>query len=186
MPLTPKQAGYNTVQVPTMSPQVRALWEQLQGQSQPGVSKGLDFLTKIAGGDPSQFEQMEAPAHRQFQGMIGNISSRFSGQGDLGARRSSGFQHEATSASQSLAEKLQADRMGFQKGAIDQLLNIYQNLMGNDPYQMQLQQKKKPSWYGYLSGGLPIAGATIGGIAGGPAGAVAGATIGSAAGNAFS
>lgn len=185
--ISPQKAGYNVVQTPRMSDSTRQIWEQLLGGAQPGVSSGLTQLSKLAGGDPSQFEALEAPAYRQFAGLQGSTASRFSGMGQ-GARHSSGFQNTMENQSTDLAERLQSQRMGLQQGAIDQLLSIYGNLMQNDPYEMMLMQQKqrKPSkWQQLLGGSLPFVGAGLGGLFGGPAGATMGASLGSSAGQSF-
>jgi hypothetical protein len=184
--LSPKQSGYDVVQTPRMSPQVRALWEQLMGGSQGGVEAGLGHLSDLARGDQSHFAALEAPALRQFNALQGNLASRFSGMGS-GARHSSGFQNAATGAATDLSERLQSQRLGLQQSAIDRLLGIYGDLMHNDPYEMMLtERQRKPNiWQKLLGGILPGAGAGLGGLFGGPAGALLGGQLGAGAGRSF-
>jgi hypothetical protein len=185
--ISPRKAGYDVVQTPRLSPQVMQLWEQLMGGSQPGVQSGLSHLSQLAGGGSEDYwKQLEAPALRQFGELQGDIASRFSGLGS-GGRHSSGFQNALGGAAADLSERLQSQRLGLQRGAIDQLLGLYGDLMHNDPYEMMLtQRQKKPSiWQKLLGGGLPIAGAGLGALFGGPAGAALGGQLGGAAGAAF-
>src|SRR5882672_46659 len=78
--------GYKKGTIQQFTPEQMDLFRSLFGHT------GQDsFLSKLAGGDEEAFGQVEAPAMRQFQGLQGQLASRFSGMG-MGARRSSGFQ----------------------------------------------------------------------------------------------
>lgn len=168
-----------SMQLPRMSDQTRALWEQLAGKIQGPTMGGIDFLSKLASGDQSQFQQMEAPAMRQFGELSGNLSSRFSGAGS-GSRRSSGFQNTMGGAGADLAERLQSNRMDLQQGAIEQLMGLYGQLMQNDPYQ-QFHYMKEPklSWAQRLGGGFKgLLGGGITGSTFGPIGSGIGAGAG--------
>lgn len=137
------------------------------------------YLSKLAGGDEDMFNQIEAPAMRQFSGLQGNIASRFSGMG-TGARRSSGFKNTINQASSDFAQDLQSKRQGLQGQAIMDLMNMSGSLLGQRPYDNFLVQKqKKKSFFENLFGGIaPIAGAGIGGYFGGPQGAAMGGKAG--------
>lgn len=114
---------------------------------------GDSWLSKLASGDQSQFAQMEAPAMRQFGALQGNMASRFSGMG-TGARRSSGFQNTMNSASQTLAESLQSNRMGLQSQALRDLMGMSNELLGQrqNTYGFAQKQQKTPWWESLLSG----------------------------------
>jgi hypothetical protein len=86
------QKGYRPAQMQQFTPEQMQLFQQLFGHVGPD-----SFLNKLASGDQSQFEQLEAPALRQFQGLQGQTASRFSGMG-TGAQKSSGFQNAMSSA----------------------------------------------------------------------------------------
>jgi hypothetical protein len=136
----------------------------------------------LAGGDQSAFEQMEAPALRQFQGLQGQLASRFSGMG-TGARRSSGFQNTANQAASAFAQQLQSNRLGLQQGAISQLHDLVNRLLGQRPYDQFLVEKQKGGgWGGPIGAGL---GAVGGFFAGGPPGALAGGKLGYDVGSSF-
>ena len=123
--------------------------EQHDLQRQGFQSVGPDsFLSKLAGGDQSLFGQLEAPALQQHSSQQGNLASRFSGMG-MSGRHSSGFQNEATSASSNFAQQLQSQRMGLQRNAITDLHAMSQQLLGNRPYETQLNQKppKKENFF---------------------------------------
>jgi len=150
------------------TPEAMQLYEQAFGQLKPG-----SYLSRLAGGEQGLFEEMEAPAMRQFAGMQGQLASRFSGLG-LGGRHSSGFQNEATSAASNFAQDLQGRRQALQMQAIRDLHGMSRDLLGDyqqEPQQSRLQQ--------ILAGALPLVGAGIGSF-GGPLGMAAGGAIGGA------
>lgn len=162
--------GYKVFSVANKSPEQMDLFRRLLGGSQGGIDKSLGQISSLAGGgDEQTWQQLEAPAMRQFGQLQGSLSSRFSGLGG-GARRSSGFQNTIGEAGTDLAERLQGQRLGLQQSAQNQLMDLYQNLLGQDLYNTGLVPKKKPFWQellGSLSGGLGQAAGTIGGLWGG-------------------
>jgi hypothetical protein len=141
-----KGTGYKQVTQQTFTPEQMNLFQQLFGQVGPE-----SFLGKLAGGDQSQFEQLEAPALKQFGQLQGDIASRFSGMG-TGARRSSGFQNTLNSATQDFAGQLQSQRLGLQRQALQDLLGLSGELLGQRPYQTSFAEKKKPFWQELLGG----------------------------------
>jgi hypothetical protein len=164
---------------------------RLYGKSIPGLESGLDYTSRLAQGDESLFQEVEAPAHRQFGAYLGNIASRFSqgagGPGGTSARRSSGFGLATSNAAQEFAEKLQSQRMGYRQQAIKDLRAMVQELMGaqeQQHYGFPAEEEEQP-WQKFVGAGLPIAGAAVGGYFGGLPGAKLGATAGAAAGKAF-
>lgn len=180
-----KGTGYKQASIQQFSPEKMQLFQQMFGNVSPD-----SYLGKLAGGDQSQFEALEAPSYRAFGALQGNIASRFSGglgQGGSGLRRSSGFQNVMSNEASSLAERLQGQRMGLQRQALQDLLGMSSSLLSQRPYEQFLypEQKKKSLWQSLLGGGLPIAGALAGGIFGGPGGAALGGQLGSVAGQAF-
>lgn len=146
-----KGTGYKSVSLPTLSPEQMNLFQKLLGGSSGGVESGLSHLSELAGGDPSQFQQLEAPALRQFGQLQGNIASRFSAPG-TGARHSSGFQNTMGGAAADLAERLQSQRMGLQQNAISQLLGLSHSLLGRPLSEELLIPKKKSFWEELLGG----------------------------------
>jgi|HubBroStandDraft_2_1064218.scaffolds.fasta_scaffold324756_2 hypothetical protein len=140
------------------TPEQMQLFQQLFGHLGPD-----SFLSKLAGGDEEMFNQIEAPAKRQFSGQIGNLASRFSGTG-LGARHSSGFQNAATAASGDFAQGLQSQRLGLQRQAIGDLLGLSNQLLGQRPYET-FATEKKPSFLESLMGGLGSGAGQAGGAA---------------------
>ena len=170
--------GYQSGQIQQFTPEQMQLFQSLFGQMGPE-----SYLGKLAGGDQSQFEQMEAPAMKQFAGLQGNLASRFSGMGS-GARGSSGFQNASNQAATDFAQQLQSQRMGLQRQAIQDLFGMSNQLMSQRPYEQFLIEKQQKT--GGLGG--PI-GAAVGGVggffAGGPAGALTGANLGYKVGSSF-
>lgn len=141
--------GYQHGQIGQFTPEQQQLFQHMFSQVGP-----QSFTGKLAGGDQSQFEQMEAPALRQFGQLQANTASRFSGLGS-GARRSSGFQNELGGQAASFAEQLQSNRLGLQNQAIQQLMQMSESLLGQRPFEqflMSKPQKKIPFWKQLLLG----------------------------------
>lgn len=171
--------GYDTQQVSNYTPEQMQLFQQMFSHLGPE-----SYLSKLAGGSPESFAEIEAPAFKQFSGLQGNIASRFSGMGS-GARRSSGFQNTMNQYASDFAQQLQAQRQGLQQQAIKDLMSMSGDLLQQRPYETFFTPKKRSFLEQLLSGALPLAGAGIGGLFGGPAGASLGGQIGSSAGQAF-
>ena len=171
-------SGYKAGALQQMTPQQIKLLEEMIGQLGPE-----SFLSRLAGGDQSMFEEMEAPALRQFGELQGNIASRFSGMG-TGGRRSSGFQNTMNSAAANFAESLQSKRTDLRRQALEDLMGFSNQLLGQRPYERFLQKKEQSSsgWGGLAGAGLGAAG---GFLLGGPAGAMAGGQLGYGIGSSF-
>lgn len=175
------QTGYSAIQFPQLSPEQYNLFSQLLGGTMPGIGAGLGGLSKLAGGDQSQFQSLEAPALRQHQALLGNLGARFSGMG-TGAQRSSGFQQAAGAATTDLAERLASQRMGLQRQALQDLLGLGRDLLGTKLTETALipeqQQQSNSPLQELLLGLLPA----LGGMVGGPIGSF-GATLASGLGS---
>jgi hypothetical protein len=180
-PLASAPKGYTARQQQIFTPEQLNLFKGMFGQVSPE-----SYLGRLAGGDQSQFEQLEAPALRQFAGLQGGIASRFSGgtgAGSLGQRRSSGFYNAQNQAASDFAQQLQAQRMGLQQNAIRDLHTMSQQLLGARPFEQQLIEKQAPkTGFGSFLGGL--LGTGLGSLAGG-AGAAIGGQLGSKVGGMF-
>lgn len=171
--------GYQEGRLQQFTPEQMQLFQQMIGNLGPDSQLG-----KLAGGDQEAFSQMEAPAMRQFAGMQGGLASRFSGMG-MGGRKSSGFQNTMNQAGSDFAQQLQSRRMDLQRQAQQDLHGMSRDLLGQRPYDQFMVENDRPWWEKLLSGGLPIAGAAVGGAMGGLPGAAIGGQIGSQAGKAF-
>jgi|SRR5271166_5273276 len=159
-------SGYDQIQMQNFTPEQMQLFNQLFGQVSPESYTG-----RLAGGDQSLFEEMEAPALRQFSGLQGNIASRFSGggggRGALSSRNSSGFQNTMSQASSDFASGLQSRRQDLQRQAIQDLMGMSSNLLGQRPYENMLVPKGKSFLEELLTGLAPGVGSAIGGAGGG-------------------
>lgn len=153
------KGGFTPMQMQQFTPEQMQLFQQMFGQVGPD-----SFLGKLAGGDQSMFEQIEAPAMRQFQELQGGLASRFSGMGS-GARRSSGFQNTMNQATSDFSQNLQAQRMGLQNQAIRDLMGMSNQLLGQRPYEQFMTEKKQPFWKQLMSGGLLGSALNAGGTA---------------------
>ncbi len=169
--------GYRSGQLQQFTPEQMQLFKQLFSNVGPD-----SFLSRLAGGDEGLFNQLEAPALRQFNSLQGNLASRFSGAG-MGARKSSGFQNASNQAASDFAQQLQSQRMGLQQQAIRDLMGMGNDLLSQRPYSQFLVEKQRGGgWGGPIGAGL---GAVGGFFAGGPAGALAGGRLGYDVGSSF-
>lgn len=146
----PKQkiSGYTTAQMPNFTPEMMNLFQSLLGSIGGGTNSGIDYLSKIAGGDEEAFGGMEQNAMNQFQKFLGQAGTRFS---DLGAQDSSYFENAVSGAGADLTQNLQAQKAQMRQNAIDSLLGNSQKLLGQQPYQNFLapkQQKQGFDWGG--------------------------------------
>jgi len=164
--------GYKMGQIAQYTPEQSELFSQSLGNAGEG-----SYLSRLAGGDQSLFDEMEAPALKQFAGLQGNLASRFSGMGS-GARRSSGFQNTVNQAATDFAGQLQSQRQGLQRQAISDLHTMSQQLLSNRPYERSLIKKQESPWaglVGQLGGAVPgLITSALGG--GSPQSAIQGAT----------
>lgn len=140
------KGGYKPAQMQQFTPEQMNLFQQMFGQVSPD-----SYLSKLAGGDEGMFNQIEAPAMRQFQGLQGNIASRFSGMGSGGARRSSGFQNTMNQASSDFASDLQSQRMGLQRNAIRDLMEMSGQLLGQRPNENYMIKQEPGGFQQFLS-----------------------------------
>jgi len=179
--------GYSEGQIPQYTPEQIELYRRLFEHT------GEDsYLSRLAGGDQSLFEEMEAPAMRQFQGLQGQLASRFSGAG-MGSRHGSGFNIAANQQTADFAQDLASKRQELQRQAIMDLQGFSDSLLNKRPTEKFLAQK--PAKYekekksggagGWAGAGGAIVGGALGFFGGGPAGAAAGAKVGYDVGHGF-
>jgi len=149
-----RPSGYSTYQLPQYTPEQQQLF---QGQFQ---HLGPDsYLSRLAMGDQSAFDEQEAPSMRQFSALQGNIGSRFSGMG-MGGRRSSGFGNTMNQASSEFAQDLASKRMKTRMDALSELMSFSDRLLGQRPYEQGLVEKpQQPSFWGALGSGIAQGGA---------------------------
>lgn len=155
--------GYELGQIQQFTPEMMGLFKQMFGYVGDN-----SYLAKLAGGDESMFNEMEAPAKRQFQQMQGNLASRFSGMG-MGGRHGSGFKNAANQQTMDFATQLKSQRHDLQRQAIMDLSQIAQMLMGQKPYERTISEKPREWWEAPLAGfaqgaGEGVAKAAFGGF----------------------
>lgn len=157
---------FQSVQIGNKNPQQMEMFRQFGMGSNENISKMLQQLGGLAGGgDEETWRQLEAPALRQFGELQGGLASRFSGMG-TGARKSSGFQNTMGGAAADLSERLQGQRLGYQRDAQDRLMELYNSLMGEDMFETSLIPKKKKWWETGLEGLSGIGGNAAGTLGG--------------------
>jgi len=178
-------AGTEVRQIQQFTPEQMNLFKAMFSQVGPE-----SFLGKLAGGDPTMFEQMEKPAWKQFGQAQGQLANRFSqfAPGAMSAQRGSGFANAANQQTIDFASELQSKRQELQRQAIMDMMGLSNQLLNQRPYENYLVQKspKKSFMSGLMGGMAPLAGAFIGGSMGGPFGAVMGAQLGGGFGSSFS
>jgi hypothetical protein len=180
-----RPSGYRKGSIRNFSPEQMQQFQQLFGNISPD-----SYLAQLAGGDEQAFNQMEAPALKQFNELLGGLSSRFSGMG-RGARQSSGFQNATTQAASDFAQQLQSQRQGLQRGALTDLFNMSNQLLQQRPMENYLAPKKQgTNWaqtIGQIGGAIPgIASAFMGGGSVGSALRGAGQVFGGSGGMGYS
>lgn len=172
-------SGYKQYALNNYTPEQQQLFKEGFAHVSPDSYTG-----RLAAGDQSIFNEIEAPAHKQFSEVLGGLGSRFSGMG-TGGTRSSGFRNTANQASQDFAMQLQSQRQGLQRQAILDLMGMSETLLNRRPQEKDLvekQQKQPSGWGGIAGAGLGAAG---GFFLGGPAGALQGAQLGYGVGSSF-
>jgi hypothetical protein len=146
-------SGHSLKSIPNFTPQMMKLFESLLGGVGGGANAGLGHLSKLASGDESAFQEMEAPAYASFNKTLGTIGSRFS---QYGAQDSSAFQNAVSGAGGDLAQQLQGQRSQVQTDAISKLLGFSNQLLGQKPYENVLQKDSGGIDFGQiLSQALP-------------------------------
>lgn len=130
--------GYNIGQLQQFTPEQQQLFQQLFSHLGPE-----SYLSKLAGGDESQFQQIEAPAWRQFQEAQGQLGSRFSqlAPGAMSAQRGSGFQNAAGQQASDFAMQLQSQRHNLRSQALRELIEMSNMLLGQRPQERGLFEK---------------------------------------------
>ena len=176
--------GYKEGSINNFTPEQMKLFQRMFSTVGP-----QSFMGKLASGDQSQFQQMEAPALQQFNQIQEGIANKYSGtaKGQMSGRNSSNFYNAQNAAGMDFAQRLQAERLKLQYGATQDLFNMQNTLLGQRPQDkfMIQKEKKKSFWDSVLPGIATAGGAIIGGLAGGPGGAVMGSQIGSAFGGGY-
>lgn len=185
LPQMKRPHGYQTGQNQNFTPQQLQLLQQMFGFVGPDSD-----LFKMASGDQSFYDQLEAPAQRGFSEQLGGLASRFTGfggQGSLSSRNSSGFQNSATAAASNFQQDLQAQRLGLSRQALMDLRGMANELMGQRPYENYLVKKreKQPSGWGGVAGAGVGGAAGFFGSGGNPMVALQGAQLGYNVGSAF-
>jgi hypothetical protein len=141
------KGGLTPFSMQQFTPEQMDLFGGMFGYLQPG-----GFLDKLIKGDEGLFQELEAPALKQFAGVQGNMASRFSGMGS-GARNSSGFQNTMNQASSDFAQELQSQRLGLRNQALRDLMGMGNSLLQQRPYD-QFVSEKKPSFLKQMLLGL--------------------------------
>ncbi len=144
------KGGYRPGMISNFTPEQTQLFQQLFGRLGPD-----SFLGRLASGDQSEFEALEQPAWRDFQGALGQAASRFGGMGSggSGGLKSSGFKNTLTAGSSQFAQDLQSQRFNIRNQALRDLMGMSNDLLNQRPNETFLTEEK-PSFLQSLFGGL--------------------------------
>jgi hypothetical protein len=170
--------GYSEAKTQKFTPEAIEMLQGLYGHLGPD-----SWINKMASGDQSAFDEMEAPAMKQFGDLMGGMASKFSGMG-MGARKSSGFSNSGTAAASDFAQNLASKRQEMRSNALKDLMGMSHNLMNEQPYETSLVEKQKKETPWWQTGLTALAGAA-GTAIGGPLGGAAAGWVSNAATNAF-
>jgi hypothetical protein len=97
----------------------------------PQFQQGNEFLNNLFN-DPSFFQNIEAPAFRQFNEQIApDIANRFASMGSGGSTGSTAFRNQINREGSNLAENLSAQRTGMQMQALPQTYAAAQQPFSN-------------------------------------------------------
>jgi len=138
-------SGYKKFSIANYTPEQMELFYQMIDELGPD-----SFLSRLAGGEEGIFDEVEAPALKQFNELQGGLASRFSGMG-MGARKSSGFQNASNTAAQDFASQLQSNRQGLQRQAQQDLAGYKNQLLGQRPYETGLTEKAPSTFEKFLN-----------------------------------
>lgn len=127
--------GYAQFSMQNFTPEQMKLFSDTFGQLSPD-----SYTSRLAKGDQGIFNEIEAPALKQFNEVQGNIASRFSGMG-MGGRNSSGFQNATNQAASDFAQQLQSNRQSLQRNAFKDLMEMTNSLLNQRPYERGLVEK---------------------------------------------
>jgi hypothetical protein len=146
--------GYNLGRLQNFTPEQSNLFQQLFSQVSPD-----SYLSKLSQGDESAFGELEAPAMRQFQDVLGQLGNRFTefAPGAMSSQKGSGFKNAGGQLASGFAQDLHSQRMGIKRQALMDLMGISESLLGQRPQEQFLTQKPKPFWQellGSLGGGI--------------------------------
>ena len=109
------------------------------------------YLSRLAAGDQSFFEEMEKPAFRQLAEAQGGLGSRFASMG-MGGLKSSGFKNMANAQAMDMAMRLQGQRQQLRQQAIKDLHGISQDILGRRPYERFISNRpEKKEWLGQIA-----------------------------------
>lgn len=135
--------GFRKGQLQQFGPEQMQLFQRLFGSVSPD-----SYLSRLAGGDESAFEQYEQPAWKALGEAQGQLGSRYSqlAPGAMSAQRGSGFKNAASQQSMDFAERLASQRHSLQSNALSQMHELSNSLFNQRPYEQSLIKKDTPWW----------------------------------------
>ena len=132
---------------------------------QPGFQQGQDWLSSLFS-DPDFFNNIEAPAFRQFnEQIVPDLANRFASMGSGGSTGSTAFRNQLGREGSNLATNLAAQRSGLQQQGVGQQLQYSQQPIQN--MMQMLQQSLQPTQNTYTPPSSGLLGGIIPGLAGG-------------------
>lgn len=151
--------GYKQATLQNFTPEMMDLFKSLFSHLGPD-----SYLSRLAGGDESFFEEMEQPAWRKFQEAQGELGSRFSqlAPGAMSAQRGSGFQNASTQMGSDFAMNLASQRQQLKRQALMDLMGLSSTLLSQKPFERSLVQRQPNFWESLITGMAPGIGEAAG------------------------
>ncbi len=120
--------GYSRFAINQYTPEQSRLFKS----SMKRIGKG-SYLDRLATGDDSAYDEMEAPAMQQMGGLQSGLNSRFGG--GSGGMKSGPFRNQASS---DFAMSLKAGRHGLRQQAIMDLMGMSNQMLQQRPQERGL------------------------------------------------
>lgn len=112
------------------------LYQQMLAGTRQGLPQGYDFINRLLSGDQSIFQELEAPALRQFsEQIVPQLAERYTAFGE-GGQGSSAYQQQLAAAGSRLAQDLAGQRAGYRMSALDRLMQQAGQTMQATPYDL--------------------------------------------------
>jgi len=148
--------------LPTMSPEMQELHDQLIGNAKgaggAGAQNALGLLQQYLDPQSDVYRNFEAPYMQQFQQQtVPQLAEQFSGFGaNSGALSSSGFGQALGAAGANLQTNLAQMKSNMQRTSINDMLNAYLGMtgqaLGKDPFAYMNKDKGGGAGGGFLEG----------------------------------
>ena len=142
-------SGYRAYQQQQYEPEQMDIWRQMKEDIGPD-----SYYGRLARGDESAFDELEAPAFNTYNALQGNLANQYASQGGI---KSTGFANRSTDMASQFAQELRANRMNIQNNAIKMLHEMRHSFLQERPFQRGLAAKEQRGQSNdWISGGTNL------------------------------